>query len=89
MEESKKFIDLYVKWNEEGKLKDNLLVLSMIVKSGCSDKQIARYYDSYFEHHKICHPRSVYIKLANLLKSMYISNRVMEIYETKKDIQHY
>ena len=52
MEESKKFIDLYVKWNEEGKLKDNLLVLSMIVKSGCSDKQIARYYGVSLENLK-------------------------------------
>lgn len=50
---------------------------------------LSEYNDSYFEHHEICHPRSVYIKLANLLKSMHISNRVMEIYETKKDIQHY
>jgi len=50
---------------------------------------LSKYNDSFFEHHEICYPRSVYIKLANLLKSIHISNRVMEIYETKKEIQHY
>ena len=50
---------------------------------------LSEYNDSYFEHHEICYSRSIYIKLANLLKSMHISNRVMEIYETKKEIQHY
>lgn len=46
MEESNKtkFVDLYVKWNEQGQLKVNLQVISMLVKSGLTEKQIAKYY---------------------------------------------
>ena len=46
MEESNKtkFVDLYLKWNEQGQLKVNLQVISMLVKSGLTEKQIAKYY---------------------------------------------
>ena len=42
------------------------------------------YNDSYFRCHNICYPRKVYLRLANLLNMMHISNRVMEIYDDKK-----
>ena len=44
------------------------------------------YKDSNFSKHHMFYLRKVYIKLANLLKSMHISNRVMEIYEYKKEL---
>lgn len=46
MEESNKtkFVDLYLKWNEQGQLKINLQVISMLIKSGLTEKQIAKYY---------------------------------------------
>lgn len=53
MEESKpKFVDLYVKWNEQGDLKINLQVISMLVKDGLTEKQIARYYQISLENLK-------------------------------------
>lgn len=44
------------------------------------------YKDSNFSKHHMFYPRKVYIRLANLLESMHISNRVMEIYESKKEL---
>ena len=44
------------------------------------------YKDSNFSKHHMFYPRKVYIRLANLLESMHISNRVMEIYESKKKL---
>ena len=44
------------------------------------------YKDSSFSKHHMFYPRKVYIRLANLLESMHISNRVMEIYESKKEL---
>ena len=44
------------------------------------------YKDSNFSKHHMFYPRKVYIKLANLLECMHISNRVMEIYESKKEL---
>ena len=44
------------------------------------------YKDSNFSKHHLFYPRKVYIILANLLESMHISNRVMEIYESKKEL---
>ena len=44
------------------------------------------YKDSYMVHHHMLYPRKVYIKLANLLDNMHLSNRVMEIYENKKEL---
>jgi len=38
------------------------------------------YKDSNFSKHNMFYPRKVYIRLANLLERMHISNRVMEIY---------
>lgn len=38
MEENYK--DLYVQWNQEGTLKDNLIVISMLVKANIAEKQI-------------------------------------------------
>lgn len=49
---------------------------------------LIKYNDTYFKNHKICYPRKVYLRLANLLNIMHISNRVMEIYENKNEIQH-
>ena len=44
------------------------------------------YKDSNFSKHHMFYPRKVYIRLASLLESMHISNRVMEIYESKKEL---
>lgn len=44
------------------------------------------YKDSNFSKHHMFYPRKVYIRLANLLESMHISNKVMEIYESKKEL---
>ena len=47
---------------------------------------VKSYKDSNFSKHNMFYPRKVYIRLANLLESMHISNRVMEIYESKKEL---
>lgn len=47
------------------------------------------YNDTYFDNHKICYPRIIYIKLANFLNNMHVSNRVMQIYDDKNEIQYY
>lgn len=44
------------------------------------------YKDSNFSKHHMFYPRKVYIRLTNLLECMYISNRMMEIYESKKEL---
>ena len=44
------------------------------------------YNDTYFRFHNICYPRKVYLRLANLLNMMHISNRVMEIYDNKTKV---
>lgn len=38
---------------------------------------------NYIDKPEIEYPRIIYIKLANLLDSMHISNRVIEYYENK------
>lgn len=54
MEESNKpkFVDLYVKWNEQGELRENLQVISMLIKSGFTEKHIAKYYQISVENLK-------------------------------------
>ncbi len=49
MEESNnlKYVDLYIKWNEQGQLRENLQVVSMPIKNGLTEKQIAKYYHVY------------------------------------------
>lgn len=42
MEENYK--DLYVQWNQEGTFKDNLIVISMLVKANITEKQICKFY---------------------------------------------
>lgn len=42
MEENYK--DLYLAWNQEGTLKDNLIVISMLVKANIAEKQICKFY---------------------------------------------
>lgn len=36
--------DLFMKWNEEGSVQENLEILTMLVRAGSSDKQIAKFY---------------------------------------------
>ena len=52
MEESNKtkFVDLYLKWNESGQLRDNLQIISMLIKSGFTEKHIAKYYQVSIEN---------------------------------------
>ena len=49
--------------------------------------EYAKYYnDNTFSQFELTYPRYVYLRLANLLDLMHISNRVMEIYDNKKEI---
>ena len=50
------------------------------------NEYLTSYNDSLMENHNIFYPRKVYLRLANFLNLMHISNRVMEIYEIKKKI---
>lgn len=44
--------DLYLAWTESGKLKDNLAIISLLIKAGVTEAQIAKYLEISLKDYK-------------------------------------
>ncbi|MDE5617325.1 MAG: hypothetical protein K2I36_00535 [Ureaplasma sp.] len=77
--------DLYTKWNEEGQLQENLIIISMLVKSGITERQIAKYYLISFDEIKLL--KKKYFDFAYALDKDNICELV-ECFKTLKQVAH-
>lgn len=82
MEENK---DLYVLWNQQGTLKDNLIVISMLVKAGITEKQICKFYEITIENFKWL--KKKYFDFAYAFDKDNI-NELVECFKTLRQMAH-